>query len=182
MEGVLHIELLWIIPIISFVIFIFILIFNAQRKADATDLSREVDTFNSGDSSENSHSKKSGRLSEIENAISMMTQSLGTQQEMIGRFQKENTTSSGEINELKAKLRELYKEYDIVLSENYSLRAKVKKLMEQDGSTKQGDEPLPRKPLPAKPSKTSLNLLEDTKLLSTSGLDDTKELDISDIR
>ena len=63
-----------------------------------------------------------------EKAISAVTDSLAEQQRAIEQFHKDNTNYNGEISGLKNKLRELYKEYDIILSENYSLRAKVKSL------------------------------------------------------
>jgi len=125
-----QIEMLWIIPIFSFTVFIGLVIFFAQKKTLQTDLKKEVISFNSGEAVRIvSHKNPDVRLEELEKAISGVTNSITTQQKVLDRFKRENNECTSEINDLKDKLRDLYKEYDIVLSENYSLRAKMKKLL-----------------------------------------------------
>lgn len=186
-----HIEFLWLVPVVAFGVFIFILQFTVQRKEDSRDLSEEVTLFNTT-GFQHSIPAPSGatRLNQLEHAISSVTESLSVQQRTIEQFHRDNATYNGEIKDLKGKLRELYKEYDIVLSENYSLRAKVKKLQ-----NKQEDEevdipvtPPPRDVLPpaeATPSpvsaKIDMKLYEDTRTLNLSQLDDTAEYDLSDL-
>lgn len=184
-----HIELLWIIPVAAFGFFIFLIQLAAQRKEERRDLSKEVTQFNTvGFQPMAPEAAGAARLNQLERAISAVTDSLSAQQRTIEQFHRDNTTYNGEINELKNRLRELYKEYDIVLSENYSLRAKVKKLQ-----GKQGEEPadtpepppavLP--PAAAAPSpislKVDMKLYEDTRTLNLALLDDTSEIDLSDL-
>jgi septal ring factor EnvC (AmiA/AmiB activator) len=171
-----HIELLWIIPILSFLFFVSLVIYFAQKKS----LQKEVIKFNSGINHQTSKLENpENRLEELEKSITVVTHSISNQQKIIDRFKRENTDYNVEINDLKDKLRELYKEYDIVLSENYSLRAKMKKIIEQksiDGQT--ASEPL-IPPLPheesdvnAKNGKVNLKLYEDTRLLNIASLED----------
>lgn len=185
-----HIEFLWLVPVVAFGFFIFMLQFTAQRKEESRNLSEEVALFNTA-GFEQSMPVATGsvRLSQLEHAISSVTESLSAQQRAIEQFHRDNTTYNGEIKDLKGKLRELYKEYDIVLSENYSLRAKVKKL--QNKQEEVADIPVtppPRDVLPPPPStsspvsaKVDMKLYEDTRTLNISQLDDTAEYDLSDL-
>ena len=129
-----HIEFLWIVPVVAFAFFLFMVQLFAQRREDRQDLSKEVARFNTGFEVATPAVPEQGseRLSQLERAIASVTESLSAQQRAIEQFHRDNTNYTGEISDLKNKLRELYKEYDIILSENYSLRAKVKKLL--DGS------------------------------------------------
>ncbi|NLG18326.1 MAG: hypothetical protein GX556_13420 [Fibrobacter sp.] len=180
----MQIELLWIIPIVAFAFFIFIVIFVSQKKDETPgrNLSKDVARFNNGLTQ---YDKPDQRIGELEKAISTVTESIASQQSVMEKFQKENAAYSSEVNELKAKLRELYKEYDIVVSENYSLRAKVKKLMEgrENDVVLSGSDPAPSQlPKPAPHGKTNLKLYEDTRLLNLTALDDTSEIDLSEVR
>jgi septal ring factor EnvC (AmiA/AmiB activator) len=129
------------------------------------------------------------RLNEYEQTIAQINKSLSTQQQVIEKFQEENSSSSNEIQKLNAKLRELHKEYDIVISENYSLRAKVKSLQKKV-------EAGPTAPYMADAGangaaaqnasygrehvEMNMNLYEDTRLFKSSALDDTNEFDVGD--
>jgi septal ring factor EnvC (AmiA/AmiB activator) len=182
-----QIELLWIIPIVAFASFILLVIYLFQKKQNATspDLNSEVEHYNYGYKKVNRVQPVSeDRLYDLEKAISIVTQSLTNQQKMIDKFQKENTESNAEVNELKVKLRELYKEHDIVLSENYSLRAKVKKLMDgkADPSETSEKEILSEQNLNDNKTGPNLKLYEDTRLMNLMVLDDTTELDLSEAR
>jgi len=68
------------------------------------------------------------RLDDFEKTVASINKALFNQQKVIENFQQENSAYNGEIDNLKKKLREMHKEYDIVVSENYSLRAKFKTL------------------------------------------------------
>lgn len=182
----MQIELLWIIPIVAFASFIFIVAFVSQKKTDGQDLSKEVARFNNG-LTQNDYmpSVPDQRLGELEKAISSVNESIASQQAVMERFQKENSAYSNEINELKSKLRDLYKEYDIVVSENYSLRAKVKKLMEGREGDASETEPAPvsaSQPKKAEPAKPNMKLYEDTRLVNLTSLDDTSEIDLSELK
>lgn len=178
----MHIELLWIIPILSFVFFVSLVIYFAQKKSLQTDLKKEVINFNSGITPRTSKLENpEHRLEELEKSITVVTHSITNQQKVIDRFKRENTDYNVEINELKDKLRELYKEYDIVLSENYSLRAKMKKMLEQKNPEEQNSSELPVVPILSeeqeleintKSGKVNLKLYEDTRLLNITSLQD----------
>lgn len=192
----MQIELLWIIPVVAFAFFILILILLAQKKEAQphTSLSQEVAQFNTGLQTDavSPQPVGGGRLIELERSISLVTDSLAGQQRAIERFSQDSSANSGEINQLKKKLRELYKEYDIVLSENYSLRARVKKMQgteEETGNTQNIDTAgTPRRnssllSLPAQSlaKKLDMNLYEDTRLLNLASLDDTSEINLEDL-
>ena len=195
-----QIELLWIIPAVAFAFFIFLLIFFAQKREERADMSQEVAQFNTGGTQipiQEPIANATDRLGQLEKAIASVTNSLSVQQRAIEQFHKENSSYSGEINELKGKLRELYKEYDIILSENYLLRAKVKKLQGTEGSDDHDNEEevaiediSPSSPPPAPTvqiiestlsSKVDMKLYEDTRALNLALLDDTSEIDIADL-
>ena len=185
-----HIEFLWIVPVVAFGFFIFMIQLTAQRREGSRDLTREVTEFNTvGFEPVAPRSPGASRLTQLEHAISTVTESLNAQQRAIEQFHRDNSNYNGEINELKGKLRELYKEYDIVLSENYSLRAKVKKLQDRkdediaDIPVAAAPEVLPPKPAEPPPlsAKVDMKLYEDTRTLNLSQLDDTSEYDLGDL-
>jgi septal ring factor EnvC (AmiA/AmiB activator) len=183
----MQIELLWIIPIVAFASFILLVIYLFQKKQNkaSPDLNSEVEHYNYGYQKENRVQQVSDdRLYELEKAIALVTQSITSQQKMIDKFQKENTESNAEMNELKVKLRELYKEHDIVLSENYSLRAKVKKLLgdKSDPTDVPEKERHSESDLNDSKAGPNLKLYEDTRLLNLMALDDTSEFDFSEAR
>lgn len=178
----MHIEMLWIIPVMSFMVFIGIVFYFAQKKTLHSELKDEVNDFNSGASARNHLLKQPEiRLEDLEKAITAVTNSISNQQNTLNSFKKDTTDNSSEINDLKDKLRELYKEYDIVISENYSLRAKVKKMMEQKNTDEAADEVIPEVKraqdegsldVSAVSGKVNLKLYEDTRLLNVTSLDD----------
>jgi septal ring factor EnvC (AmiA/AmiB activator) len=129
------IELLWLIPIIALSAFLFWVAIAAQKRSGTGNspsdtMANEVMLFNSGKTPPPSAGHVTDiaqkRLSEIEGKLSTLSGSMTDQQQIIEQFKKEATASTHEISDLKRKLSELHKEYDLVLSENYSLRAKVK--------------------------------------------------------
>jgi chromosome segregation ATPase len=183
----MHIELLWIIPILAFASFIFLIIFLVQKKNPRSDLTREVTLFNNGIQVNGSkYSDPDNRLEELERSISVVTQSISNQEKVIDRFKRENVEYNSEIKDLKDKLRELYKEYDIVLSENYSLRAKVKKMIEDKTVENKGGNTINNElpPLPKNiekferkgAAKVNLKLYEDTRLLNVDALNDLTDV------
>lgn len=188
-----QIEILWLIPVIALVVFIFIIQFLAQKR-EKSAMSQEVARFNTGTLPNAQVPLNYGpdRLSQLEQAISSITDSLTVQQQTLNQVSKGSAGYSNEINDLKGKLRELYKEYDIVLSENYSLRAKVKKLEADAHPQGEGSDMTPdisRIPPTAHrddidmllASKIDMKLYEDTRTLNLALLDDTSEIDINDL-
>jgi hypothetical protein len=188
----MHIELLWLIPVVAFAGFLFFIAYYAQRRAEIRsregDLSKEVALFNVGHDIHGHNEKQDNhnqRLRELEKAINMLAASIPTRQEDRQPEQKETKAAGGtsEIDDLKEKLRTVFREYDIVLSENYSLRARVKQLMKQTlpGDAKTGaenasmDSFLTRTVHPAKPD---LHLYGDTRLMKIieSGPDEDEPL------
>jgi uncharacterized coiled-coil protein SlyX len=185
----MYIQLLYILPLVALSILVLILVLNYQRRKERPEadsrLSKQVDEFNEGLRPEPPAQLRvlpESHLSEIEKTIGLVSQALSSQQRVIERFQGADTKLADEIDKMKLRLRELQKEYDIVLSENFSLRAKVRKLTErtqpQPGAQKfkDTDELAPEKTSRADP-------LADTKKLAKKNpiFDDTTELDIADL-
>jgi regulator of replication initiation timing len=190
----MSIELLYIVPIIALVAFTFIISFFAQKKSaeqhGGKKLANEVQQFNEGKLITSQRSTDE-RLDDFENTVASINKALYNQQKVIEKFQQENSTYNGEIDNLKKKLLEMHKEYDIVVSENYSLRAKFKNLIKkpdpeaQLGQNARHSEPEAYISLhtsqPKPGYEMNMSVFDDTKILSQmSNLDDTKEIDISE--
>jgi chromosome segregation ATPase len=185
----MYIQLLYILPLVALSILVLILILNYQRRKEGTAadsrLSKQVEEFNEGLRPEPPVQLRvlpESHLSEIEKTIGLVSQALSSQQRVIERFQGADTKVADEIDKMKLRLRELQKEYDIVLSENYSLRAKVRKLSERTQNQpdaqkfKDTDELAPAQSTRADP-------LGDTKKLAKNPIfDDTTEIDIADLK
>jgi chromosome segregation ATPase len=190
------IELLYIIPIIAVVFLIFIVSFVSQKKSANLEreknLASEVRQFNDGKMiAQQTTPVTETRLNEFERTITSINKALSDQQQVIERFQQDNTGYTSEIDKLKRKLRELHKEYDIVVSENYSLRAKVNTF------SKPGDNigsiavrfneleslinTLPAHDHSIAAASKQINPLDDTKVTAALNLDDTHEVKISDL-
>jgi hypothetical protein len=192
----MSIELLYILPIIALVIFAFSVSYIAQKRSDYLEegkqLAMEVRQFNDGKFISQERTTEA-RLDEFELTISSINKALANQQKVIENFQAENTKYNGEIGQLKKKLRELHKEHDIVVSENYSLRAKYNHLVKNAAEDtehapnfiRQGPEP-EAGPI-KRPSQSlgtwekGMSVLDETKSFSTNVLDDTSVIDISDL-
>jgi hypothetical protein len=191
---VLSIELLWIIPLIALVMAL-PLVYRAyqKREPDASrlhtkDLVEQVEMFNQGSHLASQPAGK--RSSEIESIITMVTAALSNQQKVIETFKGKDDTITGELNTLKSKLHELQQEYDIVISENYSLKARVNKIVRERQGGPASPEPEPPAPLPPPPVAAPkepprfvdfAKLYGDTRAFNTSDLDDTSEVNIVDL-
>jgi regulator of replication initiation timing len=190
----MSIELLYIVPIIALVAFTFIISFYAQRKSveqhQDKKLAVEVRQFNEGKLITAQRSTDE-RLDDFEKTVASINKALFNQQKVIENFQQENSAYNGEIDNLKKKLREMHKEYDIVVSENYSLRAKFKTLtkkpdpeaqLSQNARHGEPEAFISLHTSQPKPSfEMNMSVFDDTKTLSQmSNLDDTKEIDISE--
>jgi len=200
----MHIELLWLIPIIAFTVFVFFIALYIQRRVDFRagrgDLSREVDLFNAGHGQQKLVTAKSAddRLQEMEKMINFVAEAVANQHRPFQEVHKETAAgaaaSMGETRELREKLRSVFREYDIILSENYTLRAKIKQLMkrlqEQDtaaggtASAEAGEMPVFDSILTgsaASPKKPPLHLYDDTRFINLANLDndDLSETDDS---
>jgi Mg2+ and Co2+ transporter CorA len=191
------IELLYIIPIIALSFLVFLLVMNAQKRSLPTEQSKGSppllpDGKSLGDTKFLAARKSTEeRLNEYEQTITQINQSLSTQNKVIEKFQEENISCNGEIEKVKLKLRELHKEYDIVISENYSLRAKVKSLQKKVDAVSpgQGLVASATETFPAKRAtggkehvEMNMNLYEDTRLFKAATLDDSGEFEISDVK
>jgi Mg2+ and Co2+ transporter CorA len=184
----MQIELLWIIPIVSFAFFIFLLIYFAQKNNPEhpySDLTKEVNRFNTGYFEKKSiQEKPDSRLNELEKSILSLTDSITHQQRIIDGFQQSNAANQSEVNELRQKLRDIHKEYDIVVSENYSLKATVKKLKSKSSDPQNSSVSsmiTEESPELTQNSKSNLRLYEDTRLLNSNSLEDTSEIDLAQV-
>jgi hypothetical protein len=184
----MHIELLWLIPVFAFAGFLFFIAYYVQRKSElhsrGADLSKEVAQFNAGQGMSGRNTVQANhddRLRELEKAINVLSTSLSTERTRQER-QKEAGGPDGksEIDELKEKLRTVFREYDIILSENYALRAKVKQIMKNNrlDDTKEEapagsmDSFLTTAPPQGKPN---LHLYGDTRLMKVIELEPDEE-------
>jgi hypothetical protein len=185
----MHIELLWLIPVIAIAIFGFFIALSAQRSAEhlarGSDLSREVELFNVGHEQQKLVTAKSAdeRLHEMERTINFVAEAVVNQQRLLSGFQKEKALSgedsAGEACELREKLRSVFKEYDIILSENYTLRAKIKQLMQRTAAQGQAQSAVEAPALDsiltsrtrAGSSRPTLHLYDDTRLINLAEMD-----------
>lgn len=196
----MSIELLYIIPIIALVVFTFVVSLLSQKRGVAVEgnksMAVQVQQFNDGKfipADGSAHVK----LDEFEQTISSFNDTLSNQQKVIEKFNRENNTYNIEIDRLKNQLRELHKEYDIVVSENFSLRAKYDSLLKRFGAESEltlqpphmlnFSESEPRRAAPLLTTETksdrefTVNIFDETRIFTSSNLDDTKEYDISDL-
>jgi hypothetical protein len=181
----MHIELLWLIPVIAFAAFLFLVAFLAQRKADLRpkerDLAEEVALFNAGKHAPRGHrmaAKTEGDpMQEMEKMGNFVSESLAGKRRPGQGAAGEAAGNRSEVDDLKDKLRSVFKEYDILVSENYSLRARVKQLMahvqEGGGGEGQGGASLDSFLTRSVPtSKPTLQLYDDTRLINIATMKD----------
>ncbi|MBD3391254.1 MAG: hypothetical protein GF418_04285 [Chitinivibrionales bacterium] len=191
----MSIELLWLIPIVAAALFLPVIVMTNQRRhrldhgADnpTRELLHEVELFNQAPVGRTMPAEK--RLSDIEHTISRVSAALSSQQKIIEGFRGKDVGHDGDLVELKEKLRELQKEYDIVISENYSLRARVKQLSERQRSA--GSMPAahqePRDEIlgpgqereRAKP--VNMQLYDDTRMFRVSDITGASEVNLSEL-
>lgn len=195
----MSIELLWLIPVVAFALALLIIALSFQnRKTDASskgqgrDLAREVDTFNMGFVRQEKSAEE--RFGEIETTISLVNSALSNQQKIIETFKGKDTNLENELNTLKDKLRELQQEYDIVISENYSMRARIKKFFEEKSvkeenvssaqSAKSTGDGFVQDAFAIQKEKTEkkINLYDDTKAFEINELGGGSEIHISEIQ
>jgi septal ring factor EnvC (AmiA/AmiB activator) len=192
------IELLYIIPILAIAVLVFLVVMNAQKRS--MEIAQQQISAPTamptgklpGDTKFLAAQKSTEeRLNEYEQTIAQINKSLSNQHMVIEKFQEENVSYNDQIEKLQAKLRELHKEYDIVISENYSLRAKVKSLQKKIEAGSAGPAMVDAQAgaLPPQPAMSgrehvemNMNLYEDTRLFKDSSLDDSSEFEISDLK
>jgi regulator of replication initiation timing len=182
------------------VIFTFTISFFSQKRSATFEknkgLAAEVRQFNDGKFIPADQSAQV-RLDQFENTITSINKALSNQQKVIEKFHEENNTYNQEINKLKNQLRELHKDYDIVVSENFSLRAKFKSLAKKLGPEAELTFSLPqtmhfnkREPeafisshtsQPKPGYEISMSVFDETKVVSSNNLDDTHEIDVFEL-
>jgi hypothetical protein len=194
----MSIELLYIIPILALAVLVFLLIINVQKRSQAGIQPERGALFlgeepkPQGDTRFFAARKSTeDRLNEYEQTIVEINKSLSNQNKVIEKFRDENSSHNEEVDILKAKLRELHKEYDIVISENYSLRAKVKSLQKKIDTVPAisgmadtaSDSFQPQNGLGGRETmEMNMNLYEDTRLFKVYMPDDTKKFDATDLK
>ncbi|MGA2507828.1 MAG: hypothetical protein ABSF80_10165 [Chitinispirillaceae bacterium] len=186
----MNIELLWLVPIVAFMVFVLFIVLYFQRKTEyrikGANLSREVDLFNAGHGQQKLVTAKfdDDRLHEMEKIINFVAEAVANQHKPFHEIKRESNdstaASAGETRELKEKLRTVFREYDIILSENYTLRAKIKQITRQLQEREGLDSPITGSALPAfdsiltgnkTASKPSLKLYDDTRLINLANMD-----------
>ena len=194
------IELLWIIPIVAAALLILMIVLTIQQgknkdQNNTTDfnLKEEVDQYNRGVKLKRGSISPSSetRLSEIEKTIQLVSTALSSQQQTIENFQGKDTKFVDELNELKRKLYELQNEYDTIISENYTLRARLNRI-----ENKKITDNIPQSISNKDTSEVETSYLKKEKLINLkiyedesnkrsskhTDLDDTSEINISEIR
>jgi len=191
----MSIELLYIIPVIALSAFVFAISFFSMKHSplneQANKLASEVQQFNDGKIIPVIKDSEA-RITKFETAVDSVNKVLTNQQKIIEKFNEGNNAYNVEINSLKKQLNDLHREYDILVSENYALRAKVKKSESGNtaGITKSFPAVTDRKSGSFISSNTThskhgysvnMSLCEDTKLFNVNSLDETKEFDVSEL-
>lgn len=188
------IELLWIVPVVAIGLGFLLIALFLQKKDEQTSSvpeagggTRERPVRGERETSDNR------RISDIERQIERLRQELSNQEEKVERFEQENTVYCAEINDLRSKLQGIHKEYDIVVSENFSLRARVKKLKKQldehPAAVASGagvrTESAGREIFSGGDEESNLvamRLFGDTRRMEIVDLEDTGEIDITRLR
>jgi len=183
MGQYMFIELLWIIPIIGFGVFVSILVFLLHNKyagAADTELKRQVREFNSGahQTSKNHQQEYAAqelekRLSELEGAIASLTKSISIHQKTVDSIVTGSPSAASQESDLQNMLGALHKEYDAILHENRTLRTQFMKFLNDEGKS-------PKVAKTTQP-KTDLRLFDDTRQISPENFEDTADLDLSSI-
>ncbi|MDR2727762.1 MAG: hypothetical protein LBB56_01420 [Chitinispirillales bacterium] len=168
----MNIELLWILPIIGFGVFVSLTVFliHSKYSGSGQELNRRVKQFNSGvhyvpQSTERAGAQLESRLFDLENAIASLTKSISAHQKSAET--QAPAGSAAQQNELRNMLDNLYREYGVILSENNALRDR---LGVPAGSGN------PANP-PHQNPKVNLRIFDDTRYLNTDNFDDTAEFD-----
>ncbi len=194
----MSIELLWIIPIVAAALLVLIIVLTIQEKKNTTrvgsgklDLKREVDEYNRGLNNNSLSDASESRLIKIENTIQLVSTTLSSQQQIIENYKGKDSTFAQEFNELKHKLRELQQEYDLIISENYTLRARLNKIEQKSSidntindsekdNTYQSDTDII-----GQNKFLNLEIFNNSRVIDSSkpsDLDDTSEINISEIK
>lgn len=121
------VSLLWILPIMAFGSFLFLVAWLAEHRSSEN---RQAEDSANADRDGLAHDADPAtqRLGEIEGKIGTLATALQSQQKSVEQVQRENLAYMTEVSTLKRKLDELQEEYDLLSSENFTLRAQVKKL------------------------------------------------------
>jgi len=183
MGQYMFIELLWIIPIIGFGVFVSILVFLLHSKYSGesdTELKRQVREFNSGvrHTAENVQPKHTAqelekRLSELEGAIASLTKSIAIHQKTVDSIAPGSASAASQESGLQNMLGALHREYDAILHENRTLRTQFMKFLNEEGKA-------PKVAQPAAQTRPNLRLLDDTRQLSPENFEDTRDFDIAE--
>jgi chromosome segregation ATPase len=175
------IEILYIFPIVSLAIFVFILIYYHQKKniklpqRIASDFAVYQKLFDDAKNLFNQNEIPKEKLNKYESTLEQINKSLSKQHDILEKIQEENINYKYQIEKLKSKLSELQKEYDIVISENYSLRAKIKSMQNKDLQNLSPENLSSHFKNQSKEHiEMNMNLYEDTRLFNPSSLEEEK--------
>jgi hypothetical protein len=178
------IEILWLIPVFAAALLLPIVFLTAGKKDRKStigkfvpDLVREVEKFNEGGLLRES-GRAEKRLTEIEMTINRVSDVLSSQQKIIQDVVGKDAGRESGLADLKEKLRELQNEYDIVISENYSLRSRLKKVLDSrniaesagHGDSSSMDQILGPGETRIKDKQVNMQLYDDTRTFSQAEL------------
>lgn len=150
------IEALFIIPVVAVSLLILIIILSTQKKREREQtidrITQNVELYNSGDLQNTNNP-------EMVKTIDLVSRALSSQQRIIEGFQGKDSSIEQELKEMKSRLLEIQNEYDIVTSENFTLKARLREAGVKF-ETRDTDEI----PVVSRPKKTrSRSMLDDTR-------------------
>jgi len=192
----MSIELLWIIPAIALASLLFLITLLAQKQ-DTQNMKRSGSRlWNTDDFSHRDESDKGddggyhndSRIGKLEDKITRLNASITHQQLALDNIEQQKAAYDDEINDLRNQLRSLHKEYDIAMSENYSLRSRVKKLKKEIAQNNNDITSVRANVSRAhfadhlkETSSVNMQLYGDTRKMKVIDLEDTGEFDIAEL-
>ncbi len=161
------IEVLFVIPVVAVSLLVLIIILSVQKKREsrpAVDkITQNVELYNSGDL-QNSNNP------EMVKTIDLVSRALSNQQKIIEGFQGKDGAVEQELKEMKSKLLEIQNEYDIIMSENFTLKAKLREAGVKLESRDTDEIPVIKKPKKTK----SRSMLDDTRTYQRRNIEGLK--------
>lgn len=158
------IEVLFIIPVVAISLFVLIIILSVQKKkaaASVDKIAQTVERYNSG-------SPQGEESLGMDKTIDLVSKALSNQQKIIEGFQGKDSTVESELKEMKNRLLEMQNEYDIMMSENYTLKAKLRDAGVKFETKDTDAVPVVKK----KPQTKSKAMLDDTRTFQRKNIED----------
>lgn len=168
------IYVLWVVPILAFGVFLFLVAWFAEKRSAHGEKGPAAAREPSVVEDEARSPSPESRIGEIEGRLGSLTSQLEGQREDVARFQRESLGYQAEVSRLRTQLESLQDEYDLVSSENYTLRAQIKQLQSRLASQRKGPGPSSDEP------EVDRKMYDDTRLMRESAVRDAAGRDQQD--